>query len=253
MTSKRKKPRYLDPADRSGSASLPATPPFVFRDVTARVFPVKANIARLQGFCNEYLNMDIPPRIAHFRPGVPYVYVTVLNYGKMSVESIRAQNLGWVSQHEVIFLVPLTRWREVRGLLVFQDWAFVSPFIFVDDALSQTTGREVYGWPKVAAELEADIPLWTERPRAPTRLFTLRTDLIPKLYAGERAAPRVLVEIERDPAPTFTEFPPDPNNPWGPFSSLPSAARASLGLMGDAADILAGLRLRGYRRAPGSL
>lgn len=253
MTSIMKKPRYIDPADRTGSASLPANPPFSFREVTARVFPIKANIARLHGFCDYYLNMNIPRRIAHFRPGLPYVYVMVLNYGKMSVESVRAQNLGWVSQHEVTFTVPLTWWREERGRLVFKDWACVSPFIFVDDVLSQTTGREVYGWPKVAARVEADTPLWTEHPRSPSRLFTLSTHVFPKLYAGEREALRVLMQIHRDPAPSYSEFPPDPDNPWGPLSSLPSAVRASLGLMEDAVDMFAGLRMRGYQRGPGSL
>jgi hypothetical protein len=242
------KPRYIDPANRAGSASLPAKPPFVFRDVTARVFPVKANPARLYGFCKQYLNI-VPPQIAQFRPSIPYVYVMVLNYGRMGMQSATAQNLGWVSQHEVLFTVPLTWWRKEHGRLVFKDYAFVSPFIFVDDPLSLTTGREVYGWPKVAAAVDAEKPLWADHPRTGVRLFSLSTKIFPKTYAGQREQPRVLLQVDRDPIPSFSEAPPDPNNPWSPLSSLPLALRSSLGLMGDAIDLFAGLRLRGYHRS----
>jgi hypothetical protein len=248
-----RKPDYIDPAVRAGSAALPATPPFVFREVTARVFPVKANPARLHSFVDRYLNMDIPSEISHFRPSIPYVYVMVLNYGKMAVESISAQNLGWVSQHEVVFTVPLTWWRKEQGRLVFKDWAFVSPFIFVDNALSQTTGREVYGWPKVAATVDAEHTLWTEHPRLGVRLFTLRTKVFPKTYAGQRESPRVLMQIDRDPIPSYSQVPMDPANPWSPWNSIPRMAGSTLDLMGDALDMFSSLRLRGYRRSPESM
>ncbi|ESQ11987.1 MAG TPA: hypothetical protein DDY14_09065 [Chromatiaceae bacterium] len=253
MSASINKPYYIDPALRTGSASLASEPPFVFRDVTARVFPIKANPARLYSFCARYLNMDIPTRIAHFRPSIPYVYVMVLDYGRMAVESIDAQNLGWVSQHEVVFTVPLTWWREEHGRLVFKDWAFVSPFIFVDNELSQTTGREVYGWPKVAAHLITEVPLWTQHPRAPTRMFSLCAQVFPKIYAGQRQQRRVLMQIDRDPPPSYSEFPPDSSNPWSPLRILPTAASSALGLMGDAMDMLSGLRLRGYRRSNASM
>jgi hypothetical protein len=247
-----RKPAYIDPAVRDGSASLAAEPPFVFRAVTTRVFPVKANPARLYGFIDRYLNDDIPPSIAHFRPSLPYVYVMVLNYGKMAPSSVHAQNLGWVAQNEVLFTVPLTWWRQENERLVFKDWAFVSPFIFVDSALSQTTGREVYGWPKVMGRVDAQQPLWAEHPLAGSRLFTLSAKVFPKTYAGQREAPRVLLQVDLDPSPTYTQSPPRPSNPWNPLNSLPRMAGNTLGLMGDALDMLAGLRLRGFHRSPES-
>jgi hypothetical protein len=227
--------------------ALPQEPPFVFRAVTTRVFPLKANMARLWAFCDQYLNMDIPARIARFRPSLPYVYLMVLNYGSMSAASVKAQNVGWVSQHEVTFTVPLEWWREEDGKLVFKDWACVSPFIFVDDELSLTTGREVYGWPKVMARVDADIPLWTTHPQGGERLFSLSSYVFPKVYAGQAEASRVLLQIDRAAAPTYAVFPPDPDNPWAPLSSLADAARASFTLMGDAVDMMLGARIRGYR------
>jgi hypothetical protein len=77
-------PRYIDPAGDPRVGALPVRPPFLFHEVTARVFPLKANIARLSQFCDSYLNMDIPQEIVHYRPALPYVYLMILNYGSMS-------------------------------------------------------------------------------------------------------------------------------------------------------------------------
>jgi len=251
-------PAYTDPVDpkmRTGSASLPAVPPFAMKNVTCRAFPLKANIATLNTFCDEYLNMDIPPEIVHFRPGLPYVYLLVLDYGSMSPEAIQVQNLGWVAQHEVLFMMPLQRWRKEDGRMVFKDWACVSPFIFVDDAMSQRTGREVYGWPKVLGSIEAEVPLWTSDPSSATSLLKLSVDVFGETYAGRRQKPHTLIEIRQEPRPSFTTFPPDAANPWGIFSILSNAVNATVGLSIDAFDILAGMRARGFRtdRTPSDL
>ena len=107
MANARRQPRYIDPAGDSGSGALPVSPPFLFSGATARVFPLRANMAQLTHFVDHYVNMDIPPGIVQFRPALPYVYLMVLDYGSMSAASVSAQNVGWVSQHEVAFTVPL--------------------------------------------------------------------------------------------------------------------------------------------------
>lgn len=242
------KPRYVNLAGIRGPRELPSAPPFLFREVTYRVFPVKANMARLTDFCDKYLNMDVPASISHFRPALPYVYMMVLNYGSMSAASVRAQNVGWVAQNEVTFTVPLEWWQEQGGRMVFKDWACVSPFIFVDDDMSVATGREIYGWSKIKASVEnLQAPLWLEDPRAPTRLFRLQLPVMAKLYAGSREEPRDLVLIDRDPPPSFAMFPPDLGNPYGPLAAVPNALRSWIGLAGEAVDMLTELPIRGYR------
>lgn len=243
-----KKPRYVNTGGVRGPRDLPSAPPFLFREVTYRVFPLKANMARLTDFCDKYLNMDIPASICHFRPALPYVYMMVLNYGSMSAASVRAQNVGWVAQREVTFTVPLEWWREENGRMVFKDWACVSPFIFVDDDMSVATGREIYGWSKIKATVDhLDAPLWLEDPRAPTRLFRLRVPVLSRLYAGAKEEPRDLLLIDRDPPPSFAVFPPDLKNPFGPLAVVPNALRSWLGLAGEAVDMLTELPIRGYR------
>ena len=222
-------------------------PPFLFHEVTTRVFPLKANISRLTEFCDKYLNMDIPQEIVHFTPALPYVYLMVLNYGSMSAASVQAQNAGWVAQHEVTFTVALQRWRRENGKLVFKDWASVSPFIYVDDQLSQMTGREVYGWPKVLCEIGRDVPLWSKHPREPTRLFSLHTPIFKDAYAGEEESMAPLLHVDYEPPGTFSEFPLDAWNPWSPLTIVPNAIRNSLSLMGEAVDILTAQRIRGFQ------
>ena len=117
----------------------------------------------------------------------------VLDYGSMSSASMHAQNVGWVAQHEVAFTVPLERWRKENGKLVFKDWACVSPFIFVDDEMSLTTGREVYGWPKVAGPVDASVSLWASHPLAGSRVFSFSTQVFPHVYAGKSEQARVLL------------------------------------------------------------
>ncbi len=241
------KPRYINTMGAVDLEDLPSQPPFFFRAVTSRVFPIKANMARLTLFCDQYLNMDIPQEIVHFCPALPYVYLMVLNYGQMSPISVEAQNIGWVAQHEVLFMVPLERWRKEKRRLVFQGWACVSPFIFVDDEMSLTTGREVYGWPKVPCRIDAQTPLWTQDPRAATRVLSMSAPVFPALYEGAREEVRTLMHIDREAAWSFWQLPPDPVDVWNPLAILSSAAQSTLNLMQDAADLLTALPLRGYR------
>ena len=246
MAGRSEKPPYIDPSGDPARGALPVRPPFLMTGVTSRVFPLKANMARLAQFCDQYLNMDIPQEIVHFCPAAPYVYLMMLDYGSMSPASVQAQNVGWVAQHEVAFAVPLEHWRREEGRLVFKGWACVCPFIFVDDQMSLTTGREVYGWPKVAGQVDVETPLWADRPLATTRVFSFSTQLFPKVYAGEPESPRVLLQVDCDPPPSYSRIPPDPSNPWYPLSAAATAMRSSLSLMGSAADMVLGLRVRGY-------
>lgn len=220
-------------------------PPARFEGVTARVFPLKANMARLRAFCDAYLNMDIPKTLVHFQPALPYVYLAALNYGKMSAE---VANLGWVSQHEIAFLVPLQRSREENGRLVFQDWATVAPFIFVDDDWSLSTGRKVYGWPKVRAWLTPETNRWMTTPLAEEDLLTLSTMVFPEVYNGQRQQPRVLMEIDHGPSLSFSQIPPDLLNLTNPIAGILPAISSSLSVLGSIFEVLTGLPILGYAR-----
>ena len=241
-----KKPEFVPPAGDLATTALFVKPPFIFRNVTARSFPLKANIAVLTNFCDRYLNMDIDPSIVHYAPALPYVYLTVLNYGSMAPSSVQAQNIGWISQHEVGFMVPVQRWRMENGKLVFKDWATAAPFIYVDDQLSLSTGREVYGWNKVGCRIDSGVPLWATDPRAPSREFDVSIVDFARLYAGQQEGEQPLLQVDLDASPSFTEFPPNPRNPWLPTWAITNAIANGSAFLGSALDTALSLRVRGY-------
>lgn len=240
------KPFYINAAGDPSFGALTSVPPFIFRNVTSRTFPLRANMAVLRAFCDQYLNMDIPPSIVHYAPALPYVYLMVLNYGSMSGSSVEAQNLGWVAQREVTFTVLLQRWREENGSLVFKDWASVSPFIYVDDPTSLTNGREIYGWNKVLGKIDSAVPLWIKDPRAPLRQFDLSVVDFATTYAGEADGRQVLLQVDLDPPPSMLQFPPDPRNPWSPIWAIPNAISNTASFLSSALDTALALRLRGF-------
>jgi len=191
------KPKYHDL-----TGFEPSPPPFFFRDVSSRVFPLRASPRRLQRFCDRYLNMA--PEISHCRPLAPLVMLSILRYGRMEGESA-----GWISQNEVVFSF-LVRWQH-RGPDGAEqtEVAVVTPFIFVDDPLSQTTGREVYGWPKIKAWFEPEIRTWGQDVVSRPRLMRMNTLVFPRAYEGQRPRRRTLLEIDVEPLSGMTDQPPD--------------------------------------------
>lgn len=212
---------------------------FEFQGVTARVFPLKADMAKLSNFCRRYLNT--PKKIVEFRPALPYVYLAVLHYGKMSAPQARA----WVSQNEMTFIIPLERYQQENDQMIPVDWAYVNPFIFVDDDISLTLGREVYGWPKVPARIEQDPDSWLARPRGPTQMMTLSTPGFLSVSLRQKEQPKRLLEISLEPTPTFSQLRPD----YNPLSLLLNGPRTILeyyAMMYDWIELFAGLPIPGF-------
>lgn len=197
-------------------ADRPVGPPFNFDGVTARVFPLRAHAHALQRLCDTYLNLD-RDQIC-FRPAAPYVLLVLLNYGRMSYASETAAHYGWVSQNEVYFGAPLD-WRRRRNGRWEAGTGVVAPFIFVDQAWSIETGREVYGWPKQPAEFLRQVNTWASgSPAARENLITLATQTFLTPYASERPSSVPLVEIDRAAplslGPSLWQAPLSVDNPW---------------------------------------
>jgi len=201
--------------------------------VVAQVYPLRADLVRLQEFCDAYLNFigeeDRPP--VYFRAALPCVLLGILNYPRMA---FTGHNMGWLSQHEIVFDVPLEWYAVENERLVFKDWALFTPFIYVDNPLSIEGGREVYGWPKSAAQLlpADDAPSAAGRP---SRFFALGVPEPGRRYGGRI---RTLLELRREARGE------------GPLSALPDAlVRSATALWGSLAS-LAGAPVFGYERPP---
>jgi hypothetical protein len=222
-------------------------PRLAFNSVTARVFPLKASMNQLQDFCDNYLNfVDDGKRNRpshYFKPSMPWVFCQVLNYGEMTNET---RTRGWISQHEVVFSVPLEWYVVEKGELKFRDWAMVSPFIFVDNDLSVTTGRELYGWIKVRAWLDRLDPDWADDPRQPRCLIEMSTELFPRAYTGEELKASTLLQIMQAPPPDVFRDPFSKDAIFGPGWTWAEAARTSVGFVRKMLEAAAGFPLHGY-------
>ncbi|MEM7472978.1 MAG: hypothetical protein AAF340_16645 [Pseudomonadota bacterium] len=211
-------------------------PPFAFSDVTMSVFPLRASLPTLENFCRNYLNQA--PDLVQFRPFIPYVYLVILDYGRMSVE---AANMGWISQREVAFGVPM-RWLNATGNgLEFHDWAFTSPFIFVDNELSMSTGREVFGWPKLLARLDPSVSEWVRNPHGARRVFEISTKGATKGYAGQTSEYHSLLSVYQHRTAGMLDMPPNFDAVTKPISQAPKIAASLSRLSVDLSKTFLGM------------
>lgn len=229
-------PRFGD-LNGSGYYSLPLKPPFAITNLSCRLFPLRANLETLQGFCNNYVNV-VPKEIAYFRACSPYLFLMMLDYGRLALE---ATNLGWFSQHEIMFCVPVEWYKQVNGRLEFQDWCMLTPFIFVDDDLSLNMGRTVAGWPKTLASMTPTLSAWMQNPNAPVNEATASAMVFPELYSGRKEEQRVFLEIEREAPISNLKLPYDARNAMAPWTIASNMADSMARFGRDAMTAMNGM------------
>ena len=223
---------------RGSASTLQFKPPFSFKDMTVSVFPLRANLSRLQAFCDQYLNQNSEE--IRFQVYLPYVFLQILDYGKMSIE---AANMGWVSQSEVAFCVPLRWMIKKDGNWQFYDWAVNCPFIYVDNELSMSTGREVYGWPKVLARMDPSINEWFRDPHAAQRVFDIQiADVVSSPKSAENKYSPFL-SVHRQTAPNFLDTPPNLRGLFDPITSLPNMGLNMAKMALDSLQTFSGIAL----------
>lgn len=217
---------------------LPFKPPFVFNGLSSRVFPLRANLDALQRLCNGYMNF-VPESVGRFRASVPYVFLSVLDYGQVA----ESRGLGWFAQTEVFFAVSLEWYKKVDGRWVFHDWATITPFIYVNDNYSVPLGRTVSGFPKVLANVTAVDSAWVRDPLAPVTLARVETKVFPAAYAGRRLESRVFLEVKREAPMSNLRVPFDPRSPAAPWTVASNIADALGGFGRDALWLAQALRI----------
>ncbi len=203
------------------NSELDIKPPLLFRGVSARVFPLRASLDVLQQLCDGLLNM-VPDEAGRFRASLPYVFLVLLDYGRMSEAVART---GWFSQFEVYFGVPVEWYKRVGGEWIFHDWGVITPYIFVNDAVSVPTGRTVYGFPKVLADVDLVESRWLKNPVCPATVARIATTVFPKAFTGGDLETQMFLEIEKTESSNF-RLPFDSksrNMPWTMASNLADA------------------------------
>lgn len=215
---------------------LTLQPPFQFSNVTVSVFPLRAQLDTLQRFCDAYLNV-VPPEVGYFRASMPYVYLMLLDYGRLAAQ---AANFGAFSQREAMFFVPLEWYKLVDQRWLFHDWASVSPFIYVDGEISLSLGRTVMGWPKSLVNLTPKLTGWIEDPDGSTTDVALSAQVFPHAYSGARMEERMILRV-RSPMPSRVRFPFDANGSWLPWTLWANLADNMSKFAGDCFGMLRGM------------
>ena len=260
----------MPPRPDTFTAKAYPEPPFDFHGVTARVFPLKANLQSLQRLCDEYFNTrQGNDPVAEFRPVAPYVFLVVIRYEKMLPKEPPQENLfgakgytPWVSQNELAFFFPIEWRRKENGRMVFHNWANFSPYVFVDSDLSLISGREVYGWQKHPAWFTAgpDSDPWLASPvQRTTRLVTIRTTDAPLVHPAMKSRKREFkvggkeelkkfLTIDRKDPTSFAQYRP-PYNPVDLLLSGPRLALDGLGALFEGIGLLGSLPIVGAQTA----
>ena len=196
--------------------------------VSFQIYPLKASMARLTEFCDLYLNctheVDRPPFF--FRPALPYVLLQIVDYGRMQIEW---QNAGWFGARELCFTIPLEFYRRRGNELVFCDWATIAPFIFANNPVSVRNGREVYGWPKVAMQMDDLTPILDPLDRDLVIRLNLEVPAPPNSAQKDRFVP--FLDVVREPAPFQSVF----RTSGDLITAAPNALAKSVSFMSDAA------------------
>jgi hypothetical protein len=129
-------------------------PPYTFEGVVIHSFELRAQLAALQQRCDELLNIGSrEERGFEYRPLLPYVALEVLNYPTMRSALPPFSEWGFITQHEAYVRFPVVKYDLFGPFLVPVEVSNFFPFLFVDNAWSAFSGRNVIGFPKVIGEI----------------------------------------------------------------------------------------------------
>ena len=124
------------------------------RGVALQIFPLRADMATMRQFINSYLNFidDEYPLQYYFKPAMPYVMLQILYYPYLATTN---QNAVRLTQREVSFSVPLECYLiDKSGNRIFNHYATCAPFLYLDVQPTITSGRDLFGLPKVALRFQ---------------------------------------------------------------------------------------------------
>lgn len=142
------KPRYRT---FNGAGDLPLAPPFRSLGLRIEYLALPASLEKLRALCDRLLNFaddpagPPPEAVGRFAPLSPFVYLMVCRHPHLAVAR---DDYGWFAQTELTFGFPAGWYQRRPWGWALERWAWVNPYIYLDNFLGLGTGREVDGWPK---------------------------------------------------------------------------------------------------------
>ncbi len=158
-------------------------PPILADRLKMFAFLIEGQSAALQALLDASLNMvDGSP--FHFRPLARHILVSFEEIAHLASGDPTDRDIGWASEREVAI------WMLVGTPGLDRPFLY-NPYIFVDNPITMTIGREVYGFPKQAG--------WVELPSVePLTPFSVDGQAVATLGAGNPITRERLITITRE-------------------------------------------------------
>ena len=126
--------------------------PYLQKDAHCAAFLFNADAERLTTLCDKTLNVSQTFRYRY----IPFTSSVMLVFADMLVSSRdeRDTQIGLIPETEVSFWVLTVAMQKTRGGYIPHHLAWFLPYLLVDEANAIATGREVFGFNKLAAQFQ---------------------------------------------------------------------------------------------------
>lgn len=126
--------------------------PYLQKDAQLAAFLFDADMERLTGLCDRTLNVSTSFTYKY----VPILSSVMLVFADMLVSSRdeRDAGMGFIPETEASFWVLTVAMQKTRGGYLPHHLAWFLPYLFVDESNAIATGREVFGFNKLAAQFQ---------------------------------------------------------------------------------------------------
>jgi uncharacterized protein with NAD-binding domain and iron-sulfur cluster len=173
-------PRYVD---RGGEQTI--CHPVRFENARVRAHFLHADGARLAELCAQCFTAPSGGRIA-VRPAAPVTALVVAEIGRAASTVEPDRGIGWASEIDVGFWVPVFVRDTERG---GEHFAWYHPYLFVDSEYAVASGRESFGFHKMLGTFEIPGALDSTRP--------ISVDTMVVHPRGARGAFKRLIDVRR--------------------------------------------------------
>ncbi|MFN8642082.1 MAG: acetoacetate decarboxylase family protein [Candidatus Binatia bacterium] len=191
-------------------------PPGNLDHVNMYVFALRAGATELQALCDRFINHPTGNAVqaTPVFPGFPFVLVTCADIQKGYSQDVDDAGHGWMPERDVGIFVPVTlTWGGGQ-----QRVANLLPYLYVDNFAAVLIGREVFGFPKVLADIAFGGSPWS---CAVTSTVSVTNN--PAQPAGDAA---IVTVNKRSPLPGI----PVPGQLANALPVIIDALRAALGM-----------------------
>ncbi|UCE63149.1 MAG: acetoacetate decarboxylase family protein [Nitrospirota bacterium] len=240
-------PQFIE---QHGDPQIP--PPYSFPKVQVFSFTLRADPFSLLELCNTHLNFGMSLNGAidqngfGYTPLAPMVDLEVLTYPNMFSEydfgSPPFKGRGYIWQNELYFRVWVVKWIKTFGIPhTTGEIEMFIPYIFVNNAWSVITGREVIGYPKVLASFDGITKDST------SNRITMSTHVYDVYDRDTELTERPVVEIVLPADPIDPNLPTDIPElawPWGRVADVFNLDQLDDLVFTGLLDILGGLNFR---------